>query len=117
VGGSGDGALAEAWDGQVWTLQSVPNASGAPTPIYLNGVSCPAAGACIAVGTEDGPSLTFGERWNGISWTADATIQGRLGTADSLAGVSCTSGLACIAVGQYVSDNDAFYQALIERRS
>jgi len=41
--------LAEVWNGKSWGLQSTPNRTGASNNV-LNGVSCGAAGSCVAVG-------------------------------------------------------------------
>jgi hypothetical protein len=49
------GAFAETWDGTRWRLQPVPALPGA-MQTELSGVSCPAPGACTAVGTTTGLS-------------------------------------------------------------
>jgi hypothetical protein len=46
---SGFGIQAQVWNGTTWTAQSVPTPSGTPHA-FLDGVSCPAAAACEAVG-------------------------------------------------------------------
>src|SRR5690348_12666664 len=45
-----DRALAEHWDGTGWVIQRVPAPVGS-TSSALDGVSCPAAGICTAVGS------------------------------------------------------------------
>jgi hypothetical protein len=90
---SGDfGTLAERWNGTTWTIQSTPS-EPFQQATALNGVSCPSASACTAVGYFTG---TLAERWNGTTWAIQPT-PGRYGS--SLNGVSCTSASACIAVG------------------
>ena len=61
--------------GLSWKIQPTPNPSGA-TFSYLNGVSCTAATACIAVGysrNSTGTDLALAERWNGSSWRIQPT--------------------------------------------
>ena len=57
----------------------------------LNGVSCPAAGTCVAVGDTGTVVL----REDGAGWSVV-----RSGVADDLLDVSCPSSIDCIAVGQ-----------------
>ena len=45
----GDLTVAEAWNGTKWKIQPTPNPVGAQQS-YLNGVSCPSATGCTAVG-------------------------------------------------------------------
>jgi hypothetical protein len=93
-------ALAERWDGTVWTIEPSPNPSGAPAS-FLSSVACTAVSACTAVGfssTTGGASRTLAERWNGSTWAIQSTPNP--GTQfSSLAGIACTSATACTAVG------------------
>jgi hypothetical protein len=64
--------LAERWDGSTWSIQRTANQGGSQvTDNGLLGVSCPAASACIAVGSYQSGDQTFPliERWNGNRWT------------------------------------------------
>jgi hypothetical protein len=57
-------ALAEAWDGSAWKIESTTLPARSINS-DLSGVSCPAAGACTAVGSYTSPSpddLTLAER-------------------------------------------------------
>jgi hypothetical protein len=108
--------LAERWNGNRWTLQSVPTPSGAFTS-SLTAVSCPSTDTCIAVGTSNdghGADLPLAAQWNGHAWSiqfvASPTSQG-----GKLAGVSCTSATACTAVGQFVDAAGAQTFGLAER--
>ncbi|HEY1917951.1 MAG TPA: hypothetical protein VGH27_20455 [Streptosporangiaceae bacterium] len=71
----------------------------------LAGVSCPATNYCMAVGSFDAAGLaatysTFGEQWNGTSWTLTPTVTPPdLGGGALLNSVSCTSTTSCMAVG------------------
>jgi hypothetical protein len=74
VGEYGDSlrdTLVERWSGVAWLVVPV---SGAGFPSSFNGVKCPSATFCFAVG--HGSSAPLGgsntaliERWNGTSWT------------------------------------------------
>ena len=78
-----------------WSIQSTPNPTGVSASA-LEGVSCPSATACIAVGDINGISGPVGplaEQWNGTAWSIQANPQGQ-----SLTGVSCTTATACTAV-------------------
>ena len=103
INGAGNIPLAERWDGTSWTVQTTPNPTTS-TSSELSGVSCTSATTCIAVGTYDTSGtnvnlLQLVERWDGTSWTIQATPQQQ----SVLHGVSCTSDTACTAVGSYVS--------------
>jgi hypothetical protein len=91
--------VAMGWDGTRWAAQAVPNpAHNAGTE--LSGVSCPSAGACIAVGNSTPPgrvSAALAERWNGTRWALLPAPSP--GAASLLAGVSCPAAAACMAVG------------------
>ena len=98
-------SFAEAWDGTNWTVQVTQNPSGAVLS-ELQGVSCTASSACIAVGLDD-PSIstevTLAEVWNGITWTVQTTPNPDSGDSvtSSLDAVSCTAATTCTAVGAF----------------
>jgi hypothetical protein len=88
-------------------------ASAAPQPAQtgllnssLAGVSCPATNYCMAVGWFEAAGLaatylTFGEQWNGTSWTLTPTVTPPdQGGGARLNSVSCTSPTSCMAVGE-----------------
>lgn len=94
--------LAESWDGTAWTTQRTANQSGSQVmDNRLLGVSCPAASACIAVGSYQSGDQTFplAERWNGNRWTLMSVPSPPGAFTSSLTAVSCSTGNACIAVG------------------
>jgi len=99
-------ALAEAWNGTTWTIESIPNSAGAKSS-SLAGVSCPSATACTAVGSYtkiSGKSAPLAEMWDGTSWKTQTTPDLRGAGSSGLAGVSCPSTTACSAVGYAGSD-------------
>ena len=114
VGSGGDtprGSIgyAETWNGKAWALTSaVPWPKGTTDP-WLYGVSCRAAGHCVAVGLNDWNPASNGTlsghaaaaTWNGKAWTATTvTVPGK-DDASGFAAVACRPGkrVFCAAVG------------------
>ena len=106
VGGYGSsansGTLAERWNGTSWTIQTTPNPTGENYDA-LSGVSCTTATTCTAVGSfTKGPYYaptqgTLAERWDGTSWSIQATPSPTNSSAFNQ--VSCSSTASCTAVG------------------
>ena len=99
--------LAEAWNGTAWTVQPTPNPSGGSNST-LAGLSCGAAGSCVAVGgyyNGHGDAL-LAETWDGTSWTIQTVPLPAGGLGGSLVGVSCSSASSCIAVGSYADSSN-----------
>jgi len=93
-----------------WTIRKSPNAT-VPGG-QLNAVSCSAASACTAVGTNistSGVNVTLAERWNGTSWQHQRTPNPPNDTvpirSPDLLGVSCPTSHFCAAVGAYQVDS------------
>ena len=64
VGGGAKGALAEGWNGKIWTVEKAVNPPGSGTSTYLEGVDCTTSTACTAVGdytNKSGLELTLAE--------------------------------------------------------
>ena len=64
--------LAEAWDGDTWSILSTPNPMH--TLNLLGRVSCPQAASCVATGyqqTEPHPAQALTEVWNGSAWNIE----------------------------------------------
>jgi hypothetical protein len=94
---------AERWNGTVWALQTSPNPAHA-TSSDLNGVSCPTANDCTAVGEYDAGSdvpSAFAERWSGGTWVVQSVPPPSGATQSALQGVSCSSATLCTAVGSF----------------
>ena len=81
--------LAEQWNGSAWTVESTPGTG------VLDGVSCPTATDCTAVGFEG--AATVAEQWNGSSWAAQTIPSPASG--GGLQEVACTAAANCVAVG------------------
>jgi len=94
--------LAQRWNGTAWLPQPLPSPAGAVYTV-LNGVSCPSATACTAVGyyfTAAGDVRTLAEAWDGTRWLIQPGA-GQVGVASGFFAVSCTAASACTAVGTY----------------
>jgi hypothetical protein len=96
--------LIETWDGTSWSITPSPDVgSVSGSNDVLDGVSCPSALDCTAVGYEDdgdGTDQTLIESWDGTSWTITPSPDvGGSDDANTLAGVSCVSPTDCVAVG------------------
>jgi hypothetical protein len=95
---SGPQTLAEAWNGQSWSVQATPNPT---TDAHLSGVACTSAKNCVAVGTSTdhftGSIHTLSMRWGGKFWTILA-MPNVPGVAE-LSGISCLGAKSCMAVG------------------
>lgn len=102
---SGGFALADSWNGKTWAKMSVQPPAGSKNDAVLDGVSCPSATSCVAVGggsaTNGRPGAlnAFTERWNGKTWTAGQVSWPKGTSNSSLVGVSCRSAASCLTVG------------------
>lgn len=96
--------LAERFDGEDWSTQSVPEPSGRSSS--PEAVSCPTESFCVSVGfswpaTGNGPQNALVQSWNGTSWsTASPSLPGGA-VASFLYDVACTSASLCKAAGSY----------------
>lgn len=90
--------LIEHWNGTTWKIEKAPARRGF-TESELGGVSCTSATSCIAVGGSFKPStfVTLAERWNGSTWTVQATPNAANG--GKLNAIACRSRDDCLAVG------------------
>jgi hypothetical protein len=98
-------SLAESWNGEEWTIREVPSPEGGKLAGLL-GVSCAAIKLteCTAVGdytTKAGITVGLAERWDGKSWSIQATPNPEGAKATNLEDVSCPSAVFCSAVGVY----------------
>ncbi len=108
---SGSGAerpYAELWRNGAWSTQAVnaPEAGNA----LLEGVSCAAAGSCVAVGFSEGGGgarAALSETWNGSSWSIASPKAPPAAQSSGLSGVSCSAPSACMAVGSYATSAGA----------
>ena len=84
-----------------WKIQPTPNPK-IPQG-RLNAVSCSSPRACTAVGVFDNvPGRgTLAERWDGASWSIQASANPAGALTAVLFGVSCPAATFCVAVGNY----------------
>ncbi|MGA2928769.1 MAG: hypothetical protein ABSG43_22820, partial [Solirubrobacteraceae bacterium] len=92
-----------------------------PAPQVANGqlgaVNCTTSSACTAVGEavdSSGTQVTLAERWNGTSWSIQATPNPSGATSSQLTGVRCPTSTTCTAVGYFT--NSAGAQATLAER-
>jgi hypothetical protein len=94
VGGTGNGALIEHWNGTAW--KQVP--SPAPAGSSLSGVAATSASDVWAVGGTGNGALI--EHWNGTAWKQ---VPSPAPAGSSLSGVAATSATNVWAVGETFS--------------
>lgn len=107
--GSAGVPFAERWDGTAWTLQAAAIPPGGSSG--LDGVSCPTASTCFAVGTgtdSGGSTVPLAEKWDGTRWTIQATPEPAGAFIGALLAVSCRDTGGCTAAGTY-------YKGIVER--
>ncbi|MGH9292748.1 MAG: hypothetical protein ACRDZ6_08250 [Acidimicrobiales bacterium] len=101
----GGRVLAEVFDGSSWTPTPLRLAGTQP---WLNAISCPTAGACVAIGStnlsEPSPA-TVSERYKSGTWTR--IVEPRSLSGAHLGGIWCASASSCVAVGAYRSGTGA----------
>jgi hypothetical protein len=98
--------LAELWNGSRWSIRATPNPGGgsyeALSQTDLNGVSCVSRSTCVAVGSyanAAGSGMTLVERWNGSTWSTEATPALTRAGGSVLNGIACPPRATCTAVG------------------
>ena len=109
--------LAEHWNGSKWSKETTPEPA-ASSIARFDGVACPAAKMCVAVGVDftglgaanTNPIIA---RWNGSKWTLDKIKEPAGGSEGFLEGVACSSATQCLAVGDYVNSSNST-QNLVE---
>ena len=136
VDASGDTkGVFESYHNGSWASAVLPlPADAATSGLFVNveGLACPAAGACVAAGnyaTSDGQVHGFLSQLSGGSWsTVEAPLPADAATADPDANfgdfnglgatspVACSATTACVAVGSYFSNSNAT-RPLIEQLS
>ncbi len=107
-----ESTLAEVWNGSAWAVQTTVNPL---TYSGLSAVSCTSSSACTAVGKKRPESAqagtqTLAERWNGSSWSTQATPNPVPYDQSLLEDTSCLSSTSCVAVGNDEYRGTAFVQ-------
>jgi hypothetical protein len=111
--------LGDVWNGSSWHL-STPSVftSGGN---FLNGLSCPAPGICMAVGVNSQQrsatsfwDTPFSEQYGSSAWMTNSELPWPSGQQGLLAAPSCLSASSCVAVGgagPYTSTNNQGHAA------
>ncbi|HYA44810.1 MAG TPA: Ig-like domain-containing protein [Acidimicrobiales bacterium] len=110
--GGADHPLIETMASGSWKLTPSSSEVGGAS---LDGVSCPSATSCVAVGSyvEGTTSQALVETMVGGSWEVTPSPDRGSGS-NQLSGVSCPSPVSCVAVGWYQAEVGAARQTLIE---
>jgi streptogramin lyase len=108
--------LVERWNGTQWSVQPATDPVGIveeTTSSSLEGISCPSAGACTAVGVRTTASETqpLIEGWDGTDWSLQPTAVPSGVSGSALGKVSCTGGFECLAVGSKNSETGAWSES------
>jgi hypothetical protein len=101
-----DSNLVEQWNGNQWTMTSVPDAAS-PYGNGLDSIDCYGPTSCAAGGYSFTESLSSGYEyqnqaltWNGTTWAQSNIPSPSTTTPEAFIGtVSCVGGAMCIAVG------------------
>jgi hypothetical protein len=95
-------AWAATYNGSAWTLQAVAKPSGSLRSTLLD-VSCESTSSCTGVGAyrnSKNVQVSFVARWNGTSWTHQASPNPGGSTNTVFQGVDCVT-TPCVAVGDW----------------
>lgn len=112
-------AVAERFNGTTWAQQTLASPPAGSTGSALIGVSCTTSTHCSAVGYYlDASSVqnTFGQGWNGTTWSLQSTPNPAGSTGGAVNGISCTSSTICESVG-YFYDSSSVQRTLAQRFS
>jgi hypothetical protein len=93
--------LVERWNGNEWSVQSVPYPSEAKST-GLTSVSCFSPTECMAVGSTTngaGTTVPYAVRWKQGTWIAQELKPPPEAPVVALRSISCTSATWCIAAG------------------
>jgi hypothetical protein len=101
-------ANTEVWDGRSWAVEEPNNLSFLSKPVFT-GVSCVAAGSCIAVGEgyvvvgNKANEEFFADPWNGKSWTEVSVPMPRAkgDYSQEMGQIDCTSARNCNAAASF----------------
>ena len=120
VGKSPEKTLAEHWNGHTWSITPSPNPAGSASTV-LNGVSCPTATQCFAVGHSSyqvslgrlgvgTAQKTLVQHWDGHTWSTMRSRNPSPGGYETtvLNGVSCHRKTSCFAVGDFGGHPDPY---------
>jgi hypothetical protein len=107
VGGYSDGRdgstypMIYRWDGTRWSRMTPAATPGGNDESPLNGIACPSASSCVAVGATGHASSaqTMVQQWNGSSWSRVSSPSPNGARYAMLGGVACPTAATCLATG------------------
>jgi hypothetical protein len=97
--------MVATWNGSTWSSEAVPKPTGSPKRSTLLDISCAGAGDCTAVGgymNSSSIQVSYVERWNGTSWSWQASPNPAESVNSPLQNVSCVASSPCVAVGDWL---------------
>jgi hypothetical protein len=105
---SGPAARQASNDAVAVPAASSPGHSAVPVFSSADGVSCPRASYCVAVGAYNANDVVrvLTELWNGTSWSVVPSPGPHGAVSSMLTAVSCLSASHCVAVGSYTDGSD-----------
>jgi len=109
-------ALAEPWNGTVWTVGTAITTQGA-LPALFDAVACTSVSACIAVGTTTdvtGANLALAEQWDGTAWSIQSIPSPAGSSFTQLRSIACATATSCMTVGE-LFDSQGFPIAVVEQ--
>jgi hypothetical protein len=104
--GGKEWALSATWNGASWTLQTVAKPAESKGSVLID-VSCSSGfsgTSCAGVGgyrNSSNVQVSFVERWNGVSWSHQASPNPVGSTNTVFQNVSCVASAPCIGVGDW----------------
>jgi hypothetical protein len=97
-----DRTIAEAWNGQAWSLQSPVNPR-TNRPDNFSSISCASPTLCFAAGSigsfNNASHQTLIEMWNGTAWSVQVLGSPKNAQNQFFSSVSCGGPSSCVAVG------------------
>jgi len=120
VGGAATGSggdlqsLVEQYNGSSWSIVGSPDTSSSQ-PNELEGLACPSATDCQAVGVYENGSVyqTLSEQYNGSAWSIVPSPDVTSSRDSELFAIACATGADCRAVGTFV--NGTAFSVLAEQ--
>lgn len=107
-------AWSATWNGTSWTLRTVAKPTGAKRSTLLD-VSCASTISCTGVGgyrNSSNVQVSLVERWNGSTWSHQASPNPEKTTNTVFQGVSCLTGALCVGVGDW--NNGKIWQPMAQ---
>jgi hypothetical protein len=98
---SSTGLLIDAWNGKAWSVMKPAALPKGISAVSMEGVSCLSARSCVAVGLGSTAAglVSFGQSWNGKTWTYTKMTWPKGTKNPEIWGVACRSASYCAAVG------------------